>query len=355
MIFVHPHPRFNVYREFMAPPVSSPSRVVRGSGNQDDDFPDFVPAGKYPKKATMESEASVQLGFHDFSDNSSLCNLEGAREKVAQVKIAHAGKPSLLFKHTEVFVEFLEYVHAQDSRFPATLKDFEKRFVMRFVMGPDPPAQSQVAYALGCYMKVSAMGVFVDIFETYLAWRLRSNRYGPYPAITIDVYNSTNAEVEVKAGTYECAVIWHKAEATSAIPFGPFAIPGPAWSKLHAAVEIHAIGDTVVKMRFVGDTLLFKHNFTAINIPGRYEDGRGNAFLPEKTDKTEKTYVRVIKSVDVGDENKKQFVLGLFKDLLYEGTLVQVVWHGACKKSTPVSELKQEVGDLSNVSLSDVI
>ena len=69
MIFVHPHPRFNVYREFMAPPVSSPSRVVRGSGNQDDDFPDFdVPAGKYPKKATMESEASVQLGFHDFSD-----------------------------------------------------------------------------------------------------------------------------------------------------------------------------------------------------------------------------------------------------------------------------------------------
>ena len=82
-----------------APPVSSPSRVVRGSGKQDGDFPDFdVPAGKYQKKATMESEASVQLGFHDFSDNSLLCNLQGEREKVAQVKIAHAGKPCLLFK-----------------------------------------------------------------------------------------------------------------------------------------------------------------------------------------------------------------------------------------------------------------
>ena len=56
----------------------------------------------------------------------------------------------------------------------------------------------------------------------------------------------------------------------------------------------------------------------------------------------------------MGVETKKQFVLGLFKDLLYEGMLVQVVWHGACKKSTPVAELKQEVGDLSNVSLSDV-
>ena len=338
-----------------APPVSSPSRVVRGSGNKDDDVPDFdVPTGKFQKKATMECEASVQLGFHDFSDNSLLCNLEGEREKVAQVKIAHAGKPCLLFKQTETFVEFLEFMHTQDSSFPDTLKEFEKRFVMRFVMAPDPPAQSQVAYARGCYMKVSAMGLFVDIFDTYLAWRLKSGRYGPYPAITIDVYNSTNAEVKVDEENYECAVIWHKVGATSAIPFGPFAIPGPAWSKLHAAVEIHALGDTAVKMRFLGDTILCKQNFNQISIPGRWEDARGDA-LPEDKDRKEGTYVRVIKSIDVGVETKKQFVLGLFKDLLYEGTLVQVVWHGACKKSTPVSELKQEVGDLSNVSLSDVI
>ena len=74
-----------------APPLSSPSRVVRGSGKKDDDVPDFdVPTGKFPKKTTMECQAPVQLGFHDFSDNSLLCNLEGEREKIAQVKIAHA-------------------------------------------------------------------------------------------------------------------------------------------------------------------------------------------------------------------------------------------------------------------------
>ena len=50
---------------------------------------------------------------------------------------------------------------------------------------------------------------------------LKSGRYGPYPAITIDVYNSTNAEVKVDEENYECAVIWHKVGATSAIPFGP--------------------------------------------------------------------------------------------------------------------------------------
>ena len=190
-----------------APPLSSPSRAVRGSGNKDDDVPDFdVPTGKFQKKATMESEASVQLGFHDFSDNSLLCNLEGEREKVAQVKIAHAGKPCLLFKQTETFVEFLAFMHTQDDSFPDTLKEFEKRFVMRFVMAPDPPAQSQVAYARGCYMKVSAMGRFVDIFDTYLAWRLKTGRHGSYLAITIDVYNSTTAEVKVDEENYECTV-----------------------------------------------------------------------------------------------------------------------------------------------------
>ncbi len=80
-----------------APPVSSPSRVVRGSGNKDDDVPDFdVPTGKFQKKATMEVKAAVQLGFHDFSDNSLLCKSTGLKPRANTFSLVLLAVPCFL-------------------------------------------------------------------------------------------------------------------------------------------------------------------------------------------------------------------------------------------------------------------
>ena len=65
---------------------------------------------------------------------------------------------------------------------------------------------------------------------------------------------------------------------------------------------------------FIGDTLTFKEGFTAWKVPGRYETLCGEP-LPDEAPQEAKNkgvYARVIKRLNVEEENKKLFVLNLF-------------------------------------------
>jgi hypothetical protein len=191
--------------------------------------------------------------------------------------------------------------------------------------------------------------------DTYFAWRQRNAKGGDFPPVVVRVTNGTGVQVNVQS-KYECAVQWSAEDVAIHAPSGPFSIPGPAWSKFHAEVNINVQTNKTVRVRFHGDTYMFRSNFNDLGIPGRYEDLEGNVLCDTATDKEKREglYVRVIKSWDVSMDDHKNHLLRMFQDSLYEHTLVQVTWAGVVEEATPVATLKKELEALKNVGMYEM-
>ena len=150
---------------------------------------------------------------------------------------------------------------------------------------------------------------------------------------------------------YECEVVVQDGSARVDAPFSPLRIPGPAWSKRHASVKMHVLTENTVQVRFEGDTISFRSKFGALGVPGRYETSNG-APLPDDISLEEKkkaSYVRIIKSWDVSDEEKCDFLIDMIRESIYENTLVVIQWLGDIKESTAVAVFEKSVTELGNV------
>ena len=246
-------------------------------------------------------------------------------------------------------------MHQENRSFPAAYDDFQNRYGTKVVTTSDPPLQSQTAYARGCYMKVSAMLQWVDVMDTYLAWRQREAKHGDYPPFVIEVTNATGIPLETDERQYECKATWRVVNA-AASPCNLSTIPGPSWLKLHAAATIELLEGENVQVRFEGDTLTYKSNFSELKVPGRYEDTTGSALSDDASDDDKKKalYVRIIKSFDMGNAPKQKYLVNMFKDSVYEGTRMSIAFRGACKPGSAIATFKEELKKLANVTLCDV-
>ena len=119
-------------------PDAGTGTVAVKRGRTSDEVPDFEMPSATAKKGKV-SNAPVELGLQEFSDNSKLCGLPGTQAKVCVLMMGHKAKPCLLYKFAESFEIFLAFTHTQESTFPKTMDEFEKRFEVRFVMASDPP------------------------------------------------------------------------------------------------------------------------------------------------------------------------------------------------------------------------
>ena len=154
-----------------------------------------------------------------------------------------------------------------------------------------------------------------------------------------------------KDADYECSINVSNHATRVDIPFTPLAIPGHSWKKLHAEVAFEVLSDHELKVRFQGDTYSFRENFSALNVPARYERPNGEP-LPEDAPSEEKkqcTYVRIIKSIDVKEPSKMSFLLRAIQTLVYENTIVAVLWKGPLEGECPVANFQKELLKLSNV------
>ena len=71
--------------------------------------------------------------------------------------------------------------HTEQSEFPKTLDEIEKRYEMRFVMGSEPPIEKQKPYARGAYFKLRRRGKIVDVLDSFFWWRYEGNIGGAFP------------------------------------------------------------------------------------------------------------------------------------------------------------------------------
>jgi len=245
-------------------------------------------------------------------------------------------------------------MHAEQSAFPKTLDEFEKRYEMRFVMASDPPLEQQKAYARGAYVKLGRAGALVEALDSFFWWRYEKSIGGTSPKPRVSLLKSSDTTLSQDV-TYECDVEVQMGGARVNVPFSPLSIPGPAWSKMHASVKIEALNDNEVHVRFEGDTISFRANFTALGVPGRYETSNGSPLLDEISAEQRKSssYVRIINSWDVSVEDQNDFLIAMIKSTIYENTLVIIQWIGELKDSTAVAALKKGLGELDNVYAYD--
>ena len=118
-------------------PDTGTSTVAVKRGRTSDEVPDFEMPSATAKKGKV-SNAPVELGLQEFSDNSKLCGLPGTQAKVCVLMMEHKAKPGLFYKFAESFANFLVFLHTKDNTFPKTMDEFEKRFEVHFVMASDP-------------------------------------------------------------------------------------------------------------------------------------------------------------------------------------------------------------------------
>ena len=83
---------------------------------------------------------------------------------------------------------------------------------------------------------------------------------------------------------------------------------------------------TELRIRFQGDTYSFRNNFVSLGVYGRFETQNGEP-LPEDAPHDEKKrgmFVRIIKRIDVSQEEKANFLLQMIADTVYENTIVSL-------------------------------
>ena len=298
----------------------------------------------------MPDSAVVQIGLQLYSDNSDLCNLPGFKDKVVAMMMAHNAKPSLFYMHADSFAAFLSHAHSVNNDLPETLDQFEKRYEMRFVMASFPPVEEQIAYARGAYVKLQLVSKVIEVFDSYFAWRYENQIGGAFPEVEVHISNGTGVKFSSEE-EYECKIVIEEVEKKVIVPFGPLAIPGHAWSKLHAEIRFEVLNKTELRIRFQGDTYSFRNNFVSLGVYGRFETQNGEP-LPEDAPHDEKKrgmFVRIIKRIDVSQEEKANFLLQMIADTVYENTIVAVHWKGNDQEGNKVSEFKMELKKLGNV------
>ena len=319
-----------------------------------DDVADFDMNSRSLKKFKLPESAVVQFGLQHYSDNSELCQLPGFKDKVAVMMMAHNAKPSLFYMHRDSFGGFLSETQSITDDFPSTKDEFEKRYEMRFVMASNPPVQKQIPYARGAYVKFKVVSKVIEVFDSYFAWRQAKNVHGSYPDVKIHISSGIGLQLSTEV-EYECNIVVTEVGKRVDVPFSPFAIPGPAWSKQHAEMTFEVLNQNELRIRFQGDTYSFRNNFSSLGVPGRYEKQNGEP-LPDDAKHEEKkqgSFVRLIKKWDVRDKVKSKYLLEMIEDTVYENTMVAVFWKGCDEEKNPVTDFKEELLKLGNVYYLD--
>ena len=334
----------------LACPAAVPVPVSEKRSSNSEDVADFVIPTKLPKKAKVSDHAPVLIGLQKFSDNCELCGLHGSKDKVVVLMMDHTAKPNYFFKFLDAFGNFLDHMHGLQNAFPTTMEEFEKRFEMRFVMASDPPIENQKPYARGAYVKLHLAGKVIEVLDSFFWWRHEMQVGGIFPAPEVIIVKGTGVTLTQDC-QYECTVVIEDGGARVARPFSPLQIPGPAWSKRHACVKMRVLTENTLEVRFEGDTISFRSQFSTLAVPGRYESQHGEPLEDEISleEKKKASYVRIIKSWDVTEEEKCDFLLEMLSESVYENTLVIVQWLGDIKESTAVAVFQTSVTELANV------
>jgi len=330
-------------------------RAQRKSGANDDSVPDFKLPNLQPpaKKTKLPADAPVQIGLHNFSDDSSLFGFKGRIEPVIAAIYEHAAYPCLTYKESETTDIFCEERHRGDPDFPETAKDMDHRTDMKQVMssqGAEPPL---VPYRRGKYMKLSKVLCFIDFMDTFWNWRQEKALDGDFPPVTIQVHDSTTFNFQTRKKPYESTVEWTKTKTREALPFHVLSIPSVTWMKKYVEIVFETINRTEFHVRFHGDTWSFRTLFASHKIHGRFESKKDGEPLPEdasSADTRDANYVRLIKSIDVESDAHRTFLLEAIRTTLFKGTLVTIEWQGDyTEEDAPTSIFKEQLKLLPNV------
>ena len=115
-------------------PEEEQAHKVEKTHSSDGDVADFEMPAFSPKRQRSAASATVLIGMQHFSDNSELCGLPGAKDKVVVIMMGHNARPGYFSTFIDTLATFLKKVQMEHEDFPRDNDEFARRYAMRFVV-----------------------------------------------------------------------------------------------------------------------------------------------------------------------------------------------------------------------------
>ena len=224
---------------------------------------------------------------------------------VWQIQIEHAARPSILYDSISSWQDYLKKAHSEDDSVPGSLGELTTQCGCKLVISDasDPEGVGYVQWRAAWYVAGDSHGAvdnMLGLIDQWLAFKAtQTAKEMPYE---VRLHPHTGISL---ADDFEGAQ-WIVEEPSAQLPLGFFEAQ-PVVGKRSVTLHLEALDDEMFTVLIAGNTWNFRSRLDAIGVAGAYHEGSGN----------EKTYFRVMKSVDAARDRAKIFDLldGCFKKL----------------------------------------
>ena len=214
-----------------------------------------------------------------------------------QIQLEHTARPSVTFDIVRAFNDFLKDTNAESGSVPATTTELSQQAGIRIVVtGADDPENlgSFVQWRTGFYVAGTDVSLqnFMLLLDDFFVWKEKKMaRTQPFE---VRVHPHTGICINIDGMDYEHYTL--NAPANS-LPLKFFECH-PCASKKILTLNVEPTTEQSVSVVVSGNSFSYRDRLDALGVPGGYHTDAGGA----------KQYFRVLKDVDVCDEEKKRMI-----------------------------------------------
>ena len=214
-----------------------------------------------------------------------------------QIQIEHVARPSVTFDIVRAFNDFLKDTNAESGSVPATVTELSQQAGIRIVVtGTEDPEKlgSFVRWRTGFYVAGTDFSLqnFLLLLDDFFVWK--EKKMAREQSFQVHMHPHTGIRVNLDGMGYENYTL---NVPTKSLPLKFFECH-PCASKKILTLNVEPTTEQSVSVVVSGNSFSYRDRLDALGVPGGYHtDADGT-----------KQYFRVLKDVDVRDEEKKGLI-----------------------------------------------
>ena len=222
-----------------------------------------------------------------------------------QVQVDHAARPSVMFDIVRAFNDFLKDTHAVSPDVPTTVSELSQQAGIRIVVttNEDPEKLgSFVQWRTGFYVAgaESALQNFIYLLDDFFVWK--EKKMAREQAFEVHVHPYLGIHVDLDGLSYENYTL--NAPAKS-LPLKFFECH-PCAGKRVLTLNVEPTTDKTISVVVSGNSFSYRERLDALGVPGGYHTEPDGS----------KQYFRILKDVDVTNEEQTTMVSKMLGDVL---------------------------------------
>lgn len=249
-----------------------------------------------------------------------------------QIQIDHASHPSVTFDIVRAFNDFLQATNAANGPVPANVTELSRQAGIRIVVtGSEDPENigTFVKWRTGFYVAGTDVSLqnFLLLLDEFFVWKEKKMaRIQPFE---VHVYPHTGIGIDIECMSYEK---YKLNEPAISLPLKLFECH-PCASKKVLTLNVEQTTDHTLSIVMSGNSFTYKDRLDALGIPGGYhKDVSGKI-----------QYFRVLKDLDVCDEEKKNLVFNMIGSGAFCNLAMRLIMAHEPKMHTAMSDVLAEL------------